>query len=452
MSANVGPSSRAYWAERERLRAFIDHSPAMINLSDENDRIVLVNRAWRATFDAVEGDLPPHLVTQMFSPSVANTLIENNRLVLKTGEPVQFEIDVDLPSGETITVLVHKFPVQGIDGTAVGTISTDITERKRMVSELLAREERLRAIFDHAGMGICEIGLDGRFLDANPRFCAIVARSRDTLRRIDFVTLSDNESKDDVRRELWRLNSGATKRVEFGARCFRPDGSPVWLDVTASSVQESDTKPRYIVAVCYDVSERKRAEIALRDSEERFVAVISSMDSAVAVKDLQGRYEFANGAFLRQVGTSCDSVLGKTVFDITSKDFATKAATLDREVIRKRRSVALEFEVEDENGAHHTYIGARFPIFDAGGRVRGTGVVSTDISARKAMEEALRQSEERFRVIYESATVGIVEIGADGAVIDANPRLCDILSRSREEIIGRPFERIQWRRMQGNPA
>ena len=197
---------------------------------------ILANRAWRAAFDTIEGDLAPRLVTDTFSPEVAKTLSENNRLVLATGKPVQFEIGVDLPAGGAITVLVNKFPVEGGDGTTIGTISTDITERKRMVSELSAREERLRAIFDHAGMGICEVGLDGRFLDANPRFCAIVARSREALRGSDFVAISDNDSKDDVRRELWRLTSGAAKRVEFGARCFRPDGSPVWLDVTASSV------------------------------------------------------------------------------------------------------------------------------------------------------------------------------------------------------------------------
>ena len=439
----------AYWVERERLRAFIDHSPAMISLVDGEGRFVLANRAWRAAFDTIEGDLAPRLVTDTFSPEVAKTLSENNRLVLATGKPVQFEIDVDLPAGGAITVLVNKFPVEGGDGTTIGTISTDITERKRMVSELSAREERLRAIFDHAGMGICEVGLDGRFLDANPRFCAIVARSREALRGSDFVAISDNDSKDDVRRELWRLTSGAAKRVEFGARCFRPDGSPVWLDVTASSVQETDTKPRYVVAVCYDVSERRRAEIALRDSEERFVAVIDSMESAVVVKDLQGRYEFANRAFLRQFDASRDAVLGKTVFDVMPQDQANRMAAMDRDVIRKRRSISLEFEGVKGDGSRHTYIGARFPIFDAEGRVRGTGVVTTDISPRKAMEEALRQSEERFRAIYESAAEGIVEIGMDGAVLDVNPRLCDILSRPREEIIGTPIDHFSGEECKG---
>ena len=129
-----------------------------------------------------------------------------------------------------------------------------------------------RATFEQAAVGIAHVGLDGRWLRVNDRLCAIVGYSREELLRITF---QDVTHPDDLEADLEfvrQVLSGELKTYSMEKRYVRRDGSIVWINLTVSLVRGAEGEPRHFISVVEDITERKRAEEALRSSEARLAS------------------------------------------------------------------------------------------------------------------------------------------------------------------------------------
>src|SRR5579885_2385899 len=163
-------------------------------------------------------------------------------------------------------------------------------------------EQRLRAIYDGAPVGICEADLGGRFLSVNPRFCQITGYDADELlaRRFADITHPDDRAADlDLYR---RLQSGELPSYTLEKRYVTRDGHPVWVNLTCSLVRGGDGRPAYGIRVVQDASVRRLAEEALRDGQRRLraerarlEAVLQQMPAGVLIADATtGRMVFGN--------------------------------------------------------------------------------------------------------------------------------------------------------------
>jgi PAS domain S-box-containing protein len=153
-------------------------------------------------------------------------------------------------------------------------IIQDITEQKCMEEALIESEERFRATFNQAAVGLAHAGLDGHWLRVNQKLCDIVGYSEEELKRLAF---QDITHPDDLQTSMdWhqRMLAGEIQHYAFEKRYLRPDGSAVWANVTVSLVRESAGSSGYLLAVVEDIAERKRTEERLRqvhDELERHV-------------------------------------------------------------------------------------------------------------------------------------------------------------------------------------
>jgi PAS domain S-box-containing protein len=179
---------------------------------------------------------------------------------IATKHPYETEYRLRRADGLYRSFLVHAMPVHDPDGHLRAWIATciDITEHKQLEGELRASEERFRATFEQAAVGLAHMGLDWRWLLVNQRFCDIVGYTREELLA---QTFQDITHPDDLQANLeclCRLLTGELQTCTTEKRYIRKDGSLVWAHLTLSLVRDASGLPQYFISVIEDISGRKR--------------------------------------------------------------------------------------------------------------------------------------------------------------------------------------------------
>jgi PAS domain S-box-containing protein len=187
----------------------------------------------------------------------------------------------------------------GVGGVLVTVVET--TGRVRTEEALRASEERFAGIFEQTSVGIVQCALDGRFLLVNKRFCEIAGRTAEDLMalRVQDITHPD-EQADNIER-LARLRVDGIPYV-IEKRYLRPDGSPVWTNSNVTLMRGIDGKPKQLIAVVRDVTERKIAESILREKEADLRLVLDSATDGIYCVDTDGVTTMCNIAFLSMLG------------------------------------------------------------------------------------------------------------------------------------------------------
>ncbi len=166
-----------------------------------------------------------------------------------------------------------------------------------------------------------------------------------------------------------------------------------------------------LVGVQVDISEQKRAEKALRESEELFTTMLDHMPAPVYLRDLEGRFKLINREYGKVWGVTKDGVRGKTPHEVFPKQQADEFMVLDRAVLKERRVQQTEETYSLADGKHFLAV-TKFPIFDLSGEVVGVGAVDVDITERKRAEEALEEAYEVIKTQKERMQ-GELDVGRD---------------------------------------
>jgi PAS domain S-box-containing protein len=160
------------------------------------------------------------------------------------------------------------------------------------------------------------------------------------------------------------------------------------------------------LGMVHDITERKKVEESLNQSQKLLQDIINSFPSPIFVKDVEGRFLTINKKLEEQLGVKTEELKGKTDYDIITKELAEEYRINDQKVLQEGKMISIEEEADLIDG-HHTFIANKFPIYDNNGKPYGVGSVSTDISELKKTEEILRESEERLRLSQTLGNVGI---------------------------------------------
>ncbi len=205
-------------------------------------------------------------------------------------------------------------------------------------------------------------------------------------------------------------------------------------------VSASDLKDNFSgthLVTLYDITERKIAEQQLAESEAKMAAILENVGAYIFLKDCQGRYTFANQACLKLWGVPLEKVLGVRDEDLFDPQFAATIREHDHHVLAKGESIAAEevgFALK--TGKTAIYWAVKIPLRDANGNIYGLCGISTDITERKKMEDALIASEKEFRQLAESMPQIVWISRADGQTIYFNQQWTDYTGLSREESYG----------------
>ncbi|MCP3168667.1 sensor histidine kinase [Myxococcus qinghaiensis] len=323
-----------------------------------------------------------------------------------------------------VWLLVSCRPVWDARGALRGGVAVfnDVTEFKQAEQALLESEQKYRTLYNSTPVMMHSIDRDGRLVSVSDCWLATLGYSREEVLGRDSVEFLTEESARHARQTVLPafFKKGTCKDVPY--QLVKKNGER--LDVLLSAIAERDPQGRWVrsLAVLLDVTERKRAEDALQQSERQLRAILDNATSIFVLLDTQGRYIFVNRQWERLFHRTREDVTGKTVHDIFPPDSAAGFQSMTESVLQLRAPRVQEELIPHEDGMH-THITQKFPLMDASGVPYAVCGISTDISERKRMEEAQRFLAEASRELgtsldYETTLQHVAEL--------AVPRLADV--------------------------
>ena len=186
----------------------------------------------------------------------------------------------------------------------------DIGERVRAERQLRESEERFREVFEYAPYGICVSALDGRFLQVNAAFCRMVGYSERELLDSAWADLTHPDDLGPCLQIMDRLCEEPGGCLELEKRFVHRSGAVVWGRIKVSVVRDAGGNPTCHVVHVEDITERKRTEEALHESEGRFQIMADSCPAVMWVTDAEGGIQFINRAFRETCGVTLEQVAG----------------------------------------------------------------------------------------------------------------------------------------------
>jgi diguanylate cyclase (GGDEF)-like protein/PAS domain S-box-containing protein len=429
----------------ERYRTLVENVDFGINLIDADHNIIMVNAGGTKQIDKPVSELVGKKCFREFEKRDAVCPHCPGVQTMATGKLAEVESEGVRDDGSRYHVRIQTFPALGHDGTMTGFIEVveDITERKRAEELLQQEKETFYTILQNALYGVALMEVDGKHVYVNPEFTAItgytledIPTGRDWMHK----AFPDKEYRQEVA-ELWRKDSklGGTRR-EISIVC--KDGETKEIETSRTSLENGLS-----VVMLTDITERRQMEEELRESEERFRTLVETMKAGLTSINEKGVLTYANEQFCTILGYSKDEVIGRPTVDFYYDEETRK---FQEEMFAKRKkgmrdSTPYEIVWKTKDGKKVYTILSPTPNFDADGRYIGSSAIQTDITERKQMEEALRQSEERFRLLVEHSQDTILLHDFDGKIIDVNQHGCDSLGYTREELLGLSVQDIDQR-------
>ncbi|MCC6767026.1 MAG: PAS domain S-box protein [Deltaproteobacteria bacterium] len=394
----------ALQASRDAYRDLAERAPDMIWSCDRDGRLTYVNEALAAFVGLPAAAVLGRSAVEFWTAHGANpdfaTLLASGTA---PDEPIR--IQCVTPRGPR-WVEAAVSTAYDEDGATVGFrgVSRDVQERYDADAALRASEERFRSSFDHALIGMAVVDLDGRVVEVNRSFATMLGYVPEALvgRRMD--TLVHPEDVARATEQTERLLSGRISAFEMEKRYWHRDGHVVWGLLGCSLTRDTLGEPRHLLAQVQDISERKAAETALRESEARYRGLVESQHELVVRLDQRGRFTFVNEAYAAAFDRPPAALLGISFLDLVHPDDHALVAEMIATMIRPPHRAYVEIRNLMATGVR--WVGWEAGVVDSSGQIFEAQAVGRDVTERRAAEEALhasvaelRRSEEKLRLL-----------------------------------------------------
>ncbi len=460
----------ALQTELQRFYSILSSMYAAILLVKDNGRIEFANQNFCDFFGLL--DLPGDL-TGLTSPKLLEKIedayhhpdeeIARIKEIVDRGQPLIGE-EIAMLGGRTF--LRDFIPIR-INGKSYGRLwnHLEITERKQAEtvlqevneelevaaeelrqqnedlmqaqSSLRESEERYRNLFNsmEEGFALHEIICDAegkpydyRFLDVNPAFERLTGLKREeAIARTERQLFPDDDPK----------------RIEiYGAVALT--GQPIHFETFSKVLNKhydvythSPALGRF-ASFFVDITERKQMEAALRESEENYRTIVETTNEGIWVVDTETRTTYINGKMAEMLGYSPEEMIGKKSSEFMDEEGKARLGLL---LERRRQGINENYEIKflRKNGSPLWTITSASPLRDKEGKFAGSLGMLADITERKQVEEALRESEERFRSAFEDSAIAMALTALDGRLLNVNISFCQMLMFSDSELIGHRF-------------
>ncbi|WP_290936713.1 PAS domain S-box protein [Hyphomonas sp.] len=324
------------------------------------------------------------------------------------------------------------------------SVIEDITQEKQKDDALHRSEERFRAIFENAAVGMAQVAPDGRWLRANRKVCEILGYSEEELKECDFQSLThpdDLQKGVDLMKEMF---AGQRQSMHIEKRYIHKDGSVVWANLSVSCAHNRDGEIEYMISVIDDITEKKQMRQDLDASNTRFQAIQKTIPDGFmvfrSVRNSSGEIEdfvceYGNPASARMLMIDPADMPGYRMLrrNPGNRDIGLFDAYCN--VVETGGTIQGELEFPLTNGTFMWFRYSAVRVDD------GFAVSFTDISDSKRAELELRRSEERFRAAQQTTPDGFLMFRTvfdeQGDVADF---VCEYANPAAERIVGRPVE------------
>ncbi|MCG8510545.1 MAG: PAS domain S-box protein, partial [Rhodospirillales bacterium] len=435
LCTDVTEQKRVELALREseaRLRAIVDHSTASIILVEPDGRYALVNTEFEKRHGVTRKDILGRTAADIYPEKVAKHLRWIGDQVVESGEARTEDIRIGHVDGTVHDHVLTVFPVRDSNDAiaGVGAIGVDVTDRKRIERRLAENAALFRASWNNAPILFNLKDTAGRYLFCNQthlewhgrQLGEVVGKKAAELFSGELAAVYDETDEE-------ALSSGET--CERVAELEYPDGKTRRILGIKFPVYMESGELLGVGGVSVDITERQRTEKALEESERLFRTFIDNSPVGFALKDRDGRLRMMNRHYRRILGLRPEEAIGKTDFDIRTRENALKAREWDRRVMDARIPLTYEARRPASDSEAGVYLVTKFPVFDADGHVDGIGFCSLDITERENAQNALRFAQ----TALEKTQDALFWLDRDGWFVNVNEASCRLTGYSREELL-----------------
>jgi len=421
-----------------RMHSLFDVSPDVIMNLDRQGKILFINRVTTRTIEETVGTPVFDYIPPEYHAAYAETI----ERVFRTGEPEAIEIR-GLGPGKRVSWYEARFVTLESAGhqRTLMVAATDITERKKAEEALKESEQKLRWMFESMKEGIFIVGIDGKVLDVNTGVEKITGYGREQLLGRSGLDYIFPGFKGDAMGMLKKMVERGGTQKEAIVPMKTAAGDTIEVEATSTTLKDSSGEPIGLIGIFRDVSERKRMENALRDSEEKLRLMFSSMADGVVVTDLEGRIIDVNEAQMRMFGYKEKSeLIGEGGFDFLAERERGRALAEMAQVYEKGINTGSTYTVVDRNGREFECELSTAMLHDAAGKPSGTVTVMRDVTERRLIEHTLRESEERYRLLAENVTDIIWTMDLNLRFTYISPSVLNMRGYTAEEALGMSLE------------
>ena len=457
--ANITASKNAEHAlkeSEERFRSVFEEAAIANNLYDSNGILIGANQAGVEMFGVSSVD--DLLGFKLFEDP---NLPADIRDRLKDGETIRSLMEFDFNRVKENSLYptsksgIHYFDTvyapYGVtdDGSVAGYFVQllDMTENTEAQKALRESEDLFRSVFENANIGMTIVSIGQKLTKSNPAMMKMLGYNAEEMAQLtvkDFSHPHDMEIDDKLAKES--LEAGRDM-YHMEKRYLHKDGSIVWGNLRVSLVRGDDDSPIHFIGMVEDINERKQAEAALRDSEQRNRIIVDAMSDLVFVFDSEGKHSEYFSKDESLLIRPWEDLKGKKPEEVVPQDIADQHEAYVKHVRETGESTTYEYELE---------IGAALRWFQATMTLHEDGesivVAVKDITGRKEAEESIKQSEKKYRSLWENSATGLAYLELvtdddgqpiDSVLLDINPSFVNIIGQKKDDVIGKRFNEVK---------
>ncbi len=419
----------------EKYRNLVEEINDVIYSLDENGMITFISPRIKNETGYSYNDVIGQSFVELVYPEDRQKVMSIFQKRLE-GFAGSYEFRVNSKGGEPIWVQTSSMPLvrDGVFRGVRGVIS-NISERKKTEETLRMLGTAVEQVVD----GIAVSDQDGNILYANRAWVTMHGLTKADIPGSKMALFHTEEQYGNgVLPFLEKVRLHGSHEGEVGH--VRRDGSVFLTWMSASILQDDRGIPSRYVGVARDITGQKEAERALKESEERFRAVVNNLQDLIVVMDSGGVVNFENPAVATRLGYS---MIDKSAFDIVHPDDIQVVIKDFGEVVsRTNPGIPTEFRILHNDGSW-IYVDALATNMTDNSIIRGILVVLRDIDQRVQVQKALGESEERYRALFNQSPVGVFKFDTDLKLTDCNERLGEIMRAPRDKLVGLNLRKLK---------
>lgn len=390
----------------KRYRDIIEFAVDGFIIGDANGYVVDTNQRLLQIIKKSREEVVGKHISEFFSAKILEEKPLNFQTLIK-GETIVSEREIVKPNGEVVCIEMHS---KKMPDDTYQAIVRDITERKKVQTEIETSEAKHKAIFSHANDAILIMDSDG-FVDCNPKAEKLYGCSKDEIvgKRPEFFSpdfqLDGQRSKDMV--SLYTAKALKGESLYFEWIHMRADGTQILTEISLSPLQLQNKA--YVQAIVRDITERRKVELALEQERLLMHSMMENVVDQIYFKDLNSLFIRTSRNVISRFNLESDNqIVGKSDFDFFALEHAQMAFDIEQKIIETGKPIAGLIEKEVWPDGHVTWASTtRAPLCDRKGNVIGTFGISRDVTHRRRLEELHSKTERRFRHVVEATNDGI---------------------------------------------
>ena len=423
------------WENEERYRALFENAGEAIYVV-QDDKIKFVNPKAEELYGYSQEEITSRPFTDFVHEEDRDMLLERHMRRLKGEKPTGASFRMIDKSGDTRWVELNAVEFSWEDKPAILCFHKDITERKQMEEELRKEMNFRNTLVQASPAFFVAIDADGKIIMMNESMLHTLGYTANEVVGKDYMTSlvpeKDHEMLSRVFEQLIKLH-GPTLNEN---RVLSRDGRELLVEWHGRSIFDEHGKFEYFFGTGIDITDRKRSEKALRDSEKKYRTLAETTNDVIYAVDLNGNFTYISPAAEKITGYSLQKLLGHSFTEIIAPEYLESMVEHFKKGIAGKKFPLVEIELRHKDKGTVPVELNVTSLLDTTGKTTGRIGIARDITERKRAEEALKNSEERFRTIIEGMEDGYYEVDLTGGFTFFNQAMCTLANVPAEELMG----------------